>query len=202
MFVGGPDAGAAAAAFRAQGLDTTVCAAPAAEALRRADAAGTRYTLVHVGGDDGEPEGTYARAHHRVALGEAAALAAALKPRARPLVTCLAFGFQQGMPPQATWLVDVRFLDNPYWVPELRHLTGRDAAVAAHVLRQAPAGELLDRLEALVRWSLPLYQRDTVTLAFGCTGGRHRSVALAAEMARRLTRLDEVDVEFEARELG
>jgi len=130
-----------------------------------------------------------------------AALAEKLRPRERPLVTCLAFAYKNGLPEDATWLVDVRFLDNPYWVPGLRPLTGRDRAVTEFVLSQPAADQLLDRLEATLRWAIPLYQRDELTIAFGCTGGRHRSVVVAEEMSRRLSRLDGIEVEFTARDL-
>lgn len=201
VYLGGPDAEAAAPEFRAAGLDVTVLGADQAEFLRGADSAGTRYTLVHVGDSDGVAGGSFERAHHRLALAQVPELAESLRPRGKPLVTCLAFGYKNGLPPEATWLVDVRFLDNPYWVPELRDLTGRDAEVAAFVLAQPAAVELMDRLESALRWALPLYQRDRLTVAFGCTGGRHRSVALAAEMARRLAEVGAIDVDFVTRDL-
>lgn len=134
-------------------------------------------------------------------LTQAPELAERLRPRPRPLVTCLAFGYKNGLPQEATWLVDVRFLDNPYWVPELREKPGTDAEVSDFVLRQPAAAELMDRLESALRWAIPLYTRDHLTVAFGCTGGRHRSVALAAEMARRLADVESVDVEFVTRDL-
>jgi len=199
--LGGPGAAGAAPAFRANGFVVEVLSKRAAAELIEADAAGIRYTLVHVGPDDGEAEGSYARAHHRVSDGEVTALAEKLRSRERPLVTCLAFAYKNGLPKDATWLVDVRFLDNPYWVEELRPLTGRDQAVAEFVLSQPAAAQLLDRLEATLRWAIPLYQRDEITIAFGCTGGRHRSVVVAEEMARRLSRLDGIEVEFKARDL-
>jgi hypothetical protein len=202
VYVGGPDAETASSLFRAAGISGVVVLGPdpAAE-LRRADAAGTRYRLVHVGPDDGVPGGSFERAHHRVSLAQVPGLAERLRPRERPLVSCLAFGYKNGLPDDATWVVDVRFLDNPYWVPALRELTGRDTEVAEYVLKQPAAAELMERLEAVLRWALPLYQRDRLTIAFGCTGGRHRSVALAAEMARRLAGMDGIDVEFVTRDL-
>jgi hypothetical protein len=204
---------AAASAFKAAGwlegelapaaADTFVpLAGPAADVLREADAAGFRYTLVHVGDADGEPGGSHERAHHRIEPEDAAGLAATLRSRDRPLVTCLAFAYKNGVPPDAAWVVDVRFLDNPYWVPELRHLSGQDVPVADYVLRQPAAVELIERLEAVLMWVIPLYQGDHLTVAFGCTGGRHRSVALAAEMARRLATAESIDVEFVTRDLG
>lgn len=201
VLLGGPDRDRAAAAFTDAGCDVRVLGERAAAELREADARSVRYTLVHVGPDDGEPGGSFERAHHRTALDVAPRLAEQLRPRERPLVRCLAFGYQQGLPEDPTWLVDVRFLDNPYWVDELRPLTGKDEPVRRHVLDQPAAVELLDRLEADLRWALPRYGRDRLTVAFGCTGGRHRSVVLAAEMAGRLAGEAAWDVEFEAREL-
>ena len=199
--LGGPDAAGAAPFFRSAGLEVEVLGAAAAERLRGLDAEGVKYLLVHVGAPDAEAGGSHERAHHRIALAEAPALAERVRPRERRLVRCLAFGYKHGLPPEATWLVDVRFLDNPYWVDELRDLDGRAEAVREHVLGQPAAVELMDRLEAVLAWAIPLYQRDDLTIAFGCTGGRHRSVVLAEEMAARLGRLEGVDVVFEARDL-
>ncbi len=176
----------------------------AVELLREADQRGIRYTLVHDGPDDGEPGGTYERAHHRVEGAQLEELARHLRSRERPLVTCLAFAYRNGPPADAALLVDTRFLDNPYWVPELRELDGRDQSVVDFVLKQKPAVRLLDDLERIVRDLLPLYHqrgRMNLTLAFGCTGGQHRSVAMAAEMVRRLRSIDSIEVELVTRDL-
>jgi UPF0042 nucleotide-binding protein len=101
-------------------------------------------------------------------------------------------------------VVDTRFLDNPYWVPDLKPLDGRDPRVREYVLGQPAAGCLLDGLKATLVPLLPDYRRQgrmELTIAFGCTGGQHRSVALAEEMARRLSALPEVDAVFRARDL-
>lgn len=172
--------------------------------LRTADERGIRYVLVHHGPDDGVPEGTYARAHHRVEEAQLPDLARRLRSRERPLVTCLAFAFKNGIPDGSAWVVDTRFLRNPYWEPELRPLDGRDPRVRDFVLGQPPAATLLDGLEATVVPLLPHYAergRTELTIAFGCTGGHHRSVALAAEMARRLAAVEGIDVECRFREL-
>jgi hypothetical protein len=159
-------------------------------ALRDADRRRVRYLLVHVGPDDGGgPEGSFARAHHRVRAAGLVELATLLKPRDRLLVTCLAFAYKNGLPPESDWVVDTRFLSNPYWVEELRDLDGTSEPVRRYVLDQPAAQALLSGLEAWLRPALPLYARSgrsTLTVGFGCTGGRHRSVAMAAEMARRL----------------
>jgi len=199
--LGGPDAEAAAPFFRAAGLEVEVLGSGSAEHLRALDRESIKYLLVHVGADDGEPGGSHARAHHRISLDEAAGLAERVRPREKRLVRCLAFGYKNGIPPEATWVIDVRFLDNPYWVEELRPLDGRASEVREYVLSQPAAGELMERLESVLRWVVPLYQRDDLTVAFGCTGGHHRSVVLAEEMSRRLESLDNVEVTFEARDL-
>ena len=175
------------------------------ELLREADATGIRYVLVHHGPDDGVPEGTYARAHHRVESRQLRELARRLRSRDCPLVTCLAFAYKNGIPEGSAWVIDTRFLDNPYWVPELRPLDGRDPRVRDYVLRQAPAGALLDGLEATLVPLLGAYAergRMELTVAFGCTGGRHRSVVVAAEMARRLGAVEGIEAQFRARELA
>lgn len=176
----------------------------AAEQLVEADRAGLKYQLVHLGKDDGVDEGSYQRAHHRVDLDSLPALAQKLKSRARMLVRVVAFGYKHGLPPEADWVVDARFLRNPYWVEELRHLDGRDGRVSEYVLRQPAAADLLERLSGLFAAILPSYRaqgRTAVTIAFGCTGGRHRSVALAAELAGRLDAAVDADVEAGFREL-
>jgi RNase adapter protein RapZ len=102
-------------------------------------------------------------------------------------VALLSFGFKYGLPPEADMVLDVRFLPNPYFVEALRPKTGREAEVARYVLEEA--GEFLERAEGLLAYLLPRYLREgkaSFTLAVGCTGGRHRSVAIVEELARRL----------------
>jgi len=172
--------------------------------LKDADAQGIKYVLVHVGSDDGKAGGSHDRAHHRVDIAQLRELAQQLKSRERMLITCLAFGYKRGIPDRAAWVVDVRLLDNPYWVDELRPLDGRDPRVREFVMKQPAATDLLDNLERTLRDTLPHYRergRSQLVVAFGCTGGRHRSVAMAKEMAARLERLEGVDVEFTARDL-
>ncbi len=108
----------------------------------------------------------------------------------RPLnLTVLSFGFKYGLPLDADHVVDVRFLQNPYWVNELRHLTGHDAPVSQYVLDQPGAREFAERyVEALVP-VLDGYVSELkpyVTIAVGCTGGRHRSVAMTEVIAEKL----------------
>jgi UPF0042 nucleotide-binding protein len=99
------------------------------------------------------------------------------------------FGFKHGMPIDADIVMDVRFLPNPHWDEALRPLTGHDPAVRDYVLERAAASEFLDHFEALLAPLLPAYQQEGksyLTVAIGCTGGRHRSVAVAEEIAGRL----------------
>ena len=103
--------------------------------------------------------------------------------------TVLSFGFKYGLPLDADLVVDARFLPNPHWIPELRPHTGQDADVRDFVLGQEDAEEFLDRYTEVLRLLLPGYRREGkryLTLAVGCTGGKHRSVAIAEEFARRL----------------
>jgi UPF0042 nucleotide-binding protein len=104
-------------------------------------------------------------------------------------VTVLSFGFKYGLPPDADFVIDARFLPNPYWVPELRDHTGRDESVSRYVLTQRGASTLVETFVRLVNATAPGFEREGkryLTLAIGCTGGKHRSVALAEELARRL----------------
>ena len=99
------------------------------------------------------------------------------------------FGFKHGLPLDADIVMDVRFLPNPHWEDDLRPLTGHDPAVRDFVLDRADTSEFIDRLDDLLRTVLPAYQaegRTYLTVAIGCTGGRHRSVAIAEEVAARL----------------
>lgn len=171
--------------------------------LREADRRGIDYVLIHDGVDDGHDGGTFQRAHYRIDEARRAELVEHLRSRKRPLVTCLAFGYKNGAPADAALVIDVRFLDNPYWVPELRDLSGRDAAVTEFVMKQPAAGRLLDDVTKMVRDYLPLYlngKRKHVVVAFGCSGGRHRSVVLAEKLAERLGDVEGVDVDFVTRD--
>lgn len=107
-------------------------------------------------------------------------------------VNVQSFGFKNGAPDDADFLADVRFLDNPHWVPELRPLTGLDAPVREHVLGAAGAGEFLDAYAAALDVALSRYRahdKHFVTVAIGCTGGHHRSVAMTEALAARLREL-------------
>ena len=106
------------------------------------------------------------------------------------------FGFKHGIPLDADLVLDVRFLPNPHWVDELRPLTGLDAEVREHVLGQPDTTKFLDRVSDLFELTVPAYQREGkayLSIAVGCTGGRHRSVVLAEALRERLE-----DLGFEA----
>ena len=104
-------------------------------------------------------------------------------------ITVTAFGYKYGLPMDADLVFDVRFLPNPYYVSELRPLSGLDANVANFVLSRNEAREFMDRLCSLLDLLIPLYAEEgryTLHIAVGCTGGRHRSVAVANALATRL----------------
>ena len=104
-------------------------------------------------------------------------------------VSLLSFGYKYGVPADADVVLDVRFLPNPFFVDELKALAGTDDAVARYVLERTETQEFLALTTALLDFALPLYVREGkryLTVALGCTGGRHRSVVLAEELQRRL----------------
>lgn len=124
---------------------------------------------------------------------------------ARHTATVLSFGFKYGLPPDADLVADMRFLPNPHWSEELRALTGEDDAVRRFVLAQEGAVEFLDAYAAALEPVLAGYQRENKRhsiIAVGCTGGKHRSVAMAQEIALRLGRLPGVAVGVTHRDLG
>ncbi len=101
----------------------------------------------------------------------------------------LSFGFSRGLPRNADLVFDMRFLQNPYWVEDLRHLTGRDALVSDYVRSDPAYEDAVSRIEGLLLTLLPRYKAEGkayVTIAFGCTGGRHRSVHVAERVAAHL----------------
>jgi UPF0042 nucleotide-binding protein len=120
-------------------------------------------------------------------------------------VTVLSFGFKYGLPADADLVADMRFLPNPFWNPELRPFNGQDQVVSDYVLAQQGAEEFIDGYTKALAPVLAGYQRENkrhVTLAVGCTGGKHRSIAVAEEMAKRLRSLPGVGVNVRHRDLG
>jgi UPF0042 nucleotide-binding protein len=120
-------------------------------------------------------------------------------------VTLVSFGYKFGLPMDSDLVVDVRFLPNPFWIPELRDLTGRDEAVRAYVLSQDGAQEFIDRYLDLLGLVAGGYRREGkhyLTVSVGCTGGKHRSVAISEEIARRLADNPGMTVSVAHRDLG
>ncbi len=119
-------------------------------------------------------------------------------------VTVISFGFKYGIPVDADFVADMRFLPNPHWVPELRPLTGRDEPVAHYVTSQPGAAEFLDGYLPVLRQVADGYLNEGkrfMTVAVGCTGGKHRSVAMGEEIAARLA-LQGYDARATHRDLG
>ena len=118
-------------------------------------------------------------------------IAARFEPESRraPAIFVLSFAYSRGVPPEADFVFDVRFLTNPHHVPELRPLTGREPAVARHVRDDAAYGPFFEGMEEMLKRLLPAFERDGrsyLTIALGCTGGRHRSVTVAEHLAEAL----------------
>jgi UPF0042 nucleotide-binding protein len=117
------------------------------------------------------------------------------RQRARLVVTFESFGFKHGVPLDADLMFDVRFLPNPHFVPELRPFTGRHRRVAAFLRRQPETGVFVRKLVSLLTWLVPKYVaegKSYLTVAIGCTGGRHRSVYVAEALRRELAGLKRV----------
>ena len=120
-------------------------------------------------------------------------------------VTVMSFGFKYGVPTDADLVADARFLPNPFWDPELKALTGRDQKVSDYVLSQPGAAEFVASYAAAMAPVFAGYQRENkrhATIAIGCTGGKHRSVAVAEELATLLRSLPGVAVSVKHRDLG
>lgn len=120
-------------------------------------------------------------------------------------LTVQSFGFKYGLPPDADLVADMRFLPNPFWNDDLRGLTGEDSDVSEYVMAQEGASEFLDAYATALRPVLAGYQRENKrhsTVAIGCTGGKHRSVAMAIALAERLKDVPGVAVRVRHRDLG
>jgi RNase adapter protein RapZ len=123
----------------------------------------------------------------------------------RLAVTFMSFGFKHGPPREEDLAFDVRFLANPHYEPELRELTGLDEAVVEYIARDGRLQALYDRLHSLLDFLLPQYVAEGkahLVIAIGCTGGRHRSVAIAEHLAERYRDHDELDVAVAHRDSG
>ncbi|MDO4917659.1 MAG: RNase adapter RapZ [Rothia sp. (in: high G+C Gram-positive bacteria)] len=120
-------------------------------------------------------------------------------------LTIMSFGFKYGAPSDANYMADMRFIPNPHWIPELRAQTGQDSSVSDYVLNHPGTGEFLDNYLAALGPVIEGYRREGkhyATLAIGCTGGKHRSVAMTEEIARRLADHPEVHVTIQHRDIG
>ncbi|MDQ2675022.1 MAG: RNase adapter RapZ [Chloroflexota bacterium] len=120
-------------------------------------------------------------------------------------IDIVTFGFKYGIPLEADLVFDVRFLTNPYWEPELKPLSGLEPKVRQYVLDQPAANRFLELVAELLELTAPAYRAEgkgQLRVALGCTGGYHRSIALAEELASRLGHLDGVQVSVFHRELG
>jgi len=140
---------------------------------------------------------------HQLATLIADRFAAADEPATR--VTVMSFGYKYGLPSDADHVADCRFLPNPFWIPELKALNGRDPEVSEYVLELPGATEFIDGYVEALRPVLAGYGRENkrhVTIALGCTGGKHRSVAMAEELAARLSVLPGLAVSTKHRDLG
>lgn len=125
-------------------------------------------------------------------------------PNSGLVITVLSFGFKHGIPVDSDLLFDVRFLPNPHFVPALRQYTGRDAEVVRFMNRSEATGEFLDRTTHLLEFLVPQYVsegKSYLTIGIGCTGGRHRSVAMAEALKKRLGKLDDVRVRVKHRDI-
>lgn len=120
------------------------------------------------------------------------------------MITVLSFGFKYGIPGDSDLVFDVRFLPNPYYVEELRPLTGNDREIQEFVMGSAPAVEFSDKLEDMIRFLIPNYIAEgkyQLVISIGCTGGKHRSVTIANELYRRLSRDAEYGIRIEHRDI-
>ena len=120
------------------------------------------------------------------------------------MITVLSFGFKYGIPSDADLVFDVRFLANPYYVPELKHKTGNEQEVQDFVMQTEAVGKFLDKLEDLLKFLIPNYineGKNQLVIAIGCTGGKHRSVTLANAITGRLKKLD-YGLKVEHRDIG
>ena len=114
---------------------------------------------------------------------------AGAREQSKMMISVISFGFKHGVPTDADLVFDVRFLPNPNYIPEFKPLTGKNTRVARYIAGYPQTREFLDRISDLLRFLLPHYIREGksyLTIAFGCTGGQHRSVMMAAEMQKRL----------------
>jgi UPF0042 nucleotide-binding protein len=127
------------------------------------------------------------------------------RSKTRLVVTILSFGYKHGLPVDADLVFDVRCLPNPHFVPTLRRRTGRDRAVVAFLEKDASTRDFMDKLEEYVQFVLPHYIQEGksyLTIAIGCTGGRHRSVAIAERLKKAISSIDGARIRVRHRDLS
>jgi UPF0042 nucleotide-binding protein len=120
-------------------------------------------------------------------------------------LTVMSFGFKYGLPSDVDMVADMRFLPNPYWDEALRHQSGQDIEVSKYVVSHPLAVEFLDHFEKTLGIVVKGYVAENkpfATLAIGCTGGKHRSVAVAEELVKKLSQRDDIQVTLKHRDLG
>ena len=120
------------------------------------------------------------------------------------MISVLSFGFKYGIPEDSDLVFDVRFLPNPYYVPELREMTGKDAGVREYVMQNTEAAVFIEKLVDLIRFLIPNYiseGKNQLVISVGCTGGKHRSVTLAEELYRQLSEGREYGIRVEHRDM-
>lgn len=108
-------------------------------------------------------------------------------------ITILSFGFKYGIPVDSDLVFDVRFLPNPYYIPELKQLNGNDIKVRSYVMNSEPAAQFLEKLEDMLLFLIPNYiaeGKNQLVISIGCTGGKHRSVTLVNELSKRLSKTE------------
>jgi UPF0042 nucleotide-binding protein len=121
------------------------------------------------------------------------------------MITILSFGFKYGIPSDSDLVFDVRFLPNPYYIDELRALSGNDAPVSEYVMNFEASRIFLEKLEDMIHFLIPNYileGKNQLVVSIGCTGGKHRSVTLANELYQRLAKSEEYGVRIEHRDIG
>ena len=124
---------------------------------------------------------------------------------AKTRLTVMSFGFKYGLPSDVDMVADMRFLPNPYWDEALRHQSGQDSEVSDYVVSHPLAVEFLENFEKTLHTVLKGYVQENkpfATLAIGCTGGKHRSVAVAEELVKKLSQRDDIQVRVKHRDLG
>ena len=121
------------------------------------------------------------------------------------MISVLSFGFKYGIPEDADLVFDVRFLPNPYYVDELRPLTGQDEGVFNYVMDNEIARQFVAKLDDMIKFLIPNYAKEgktSLVIAIGCTGGKHRSVTLARVLYDKLIETREYGIRLEHRDIG